>query len=309
MEYWEQSGHWKDYYQILQIDPSAEPEVIRAAHDKLSLKYHPDHNKDPMANQRMKDINEAYEILGDSEKGKHYHSDYVQRVNKSGDGILNKTTPPAKPKSSEQSDKTSPSVKSKPEVYPEKAQYQDSEDKIKNYQILRVTDEHLNEFICGTTPAVQEKDLERMARCEIYKYDAAGNIFGLAYPTGKQDGFHNKVELLDSKIAIFDVNEEIRKITGDIALNEGNKAKIIWALNVELMQVDEDLKRLNENLKEQINELRLIIAKIKDNKPLSEEEKKIAIFLLNKQWELAYLKYCGIINSFPQKTQRASFAR
>ena len=54
-ENWE--NHWKDYYQILQVHPSAEPEVVKAAYDRLARKYHPDVNKETSAPQRMKDIN------------------------------------------------------------------------------------------------------------------------------------------------------------------------------------------------------------------------------------------------------------
>ena len=48
--------HWEDYYEILQIHHSAEPEIIKAAYGKLAQKYHPDINKDPAAGERMKKI-------------------------------------------------------------------------------------------------------------------------------------------------------------------------------------------------------------------------------------------------------------
>jgi len=81
-ENWE--NHWKDYYQILQVHPSAEQEIISAAYRKLADKYHPDHNPDKQqwANEKFKEINEAYEILGDIEKRKYYDSDYLQRMSK-----------------------------------------------------------------------------------------------------------------------------------------------------------------------------------------------------------------------------------
>jgi len=319
-ENWE--THWKDYYQILQVDPSAEPEVIKAAHGKLALKYHPDINKDSTATQRMKDINEAYEILSNTEKRTQYDAAYLKRVSKSGSSLFNRTSPPVKPKPEPVKPKSEP-VKPKPDVYPEKVQFRGLPDETKTYQILKVTDEHMNEFICGTTPACQEKDVEVLAKCEIYRYDTIGDINGLAYPTGKQDGFHNKVELLDSHIAIFNVNEEIRKIKESKSPSEAEKAKIMWVLNAELKRLDEDLKSLNENLnsdrnglpgdvifgqslKEQINGIRTIIAKIRDNKPLSEGEKDLTIGHLNRQWESVYLSYCGLINSFPYKTKKAS---
>jgi curved DNA-binding protein CbpA len=53
----------KDYYRILQVDPSAEPEVIAAAYKRLAFKYHPDTNKSPNAHYRMQEINEAYHVL------------------------------------------------------------------------------------------------------------------------------------------------------------------------------------------------------------------------------------------------------
>lgn len=53
----------EDYYKVLQVDPSAEPEVITAAYRRLAFKYHPDTNKSPDAEARMRRINEAYEVL------------------------------------------------------------------------------------------------------------------------------------------------------------------------------------------------------------------------------------------------------
>jgi curved DNA-binding protein CbpA len=54
-----------DYYKILQVDPSAEPEVIIAAYRRLAIKYHPDTNESPDAKARMQLINEAYAVLSD----------------------------------------------------------------------------------------------------------------------------------------------------------------------------------------------------------------------------------------------------
>jgi curved DNA-binding protein CbpA len=54
-----------DLYRVLQVDPSADPEVIEAAYKRLALKYHPDLNRgDPRAEEHMKRINEAYRVLG-----------------------------------------------------------------------------------------------------------------------------------------------------------------------------------------------------------------------------------------------------
>ena len=53
-----------DLYRVLQVDPSADLEVIEAAYKRLALKYHPDRNRDdPRSADQMKRINEAYRVL------------------------------------------------------------------------------------------------------------------------------------------------------------------------------------------------------------------------------------------------------
>lgn len=53
----------KDYYDILQVSPNAEPEVIEAAYRRLARKYHPDVYSGADANERMRDLNVAFETL------------------------------------------------------------------------------------------------------------------------------------------------------------------------------------------------------------------------------------------------------
>ena len=66
-----------DLYRVLQVDPSADPEVIEAAYKRLALKYHPDHNRgDIRAEEQMKRINEAYRVLGKA----HLRADYDART-------------------------------------------------------------------------------------------------------------------------------------------------------------------------------------------------------------------------------------
>ncbi len=55
----------RTYYQTLQVDPAADPEVIEAAFRRLALKYHPDTSSDPDASVRMREIIEARECLSD----------------------------------------------------------------------------------------------------------------------------------------------------------------------------------------------------------------------------------------------------
>lgn len=72
--------HWKDYFSILQIHPLAEPEVVAKAYKALAEKYHPDRNPN-ITSQRMKDLNEAFEIISNIEKRKRYYIAYCQKTN------------------------------------------------------------------------------------------------------------------------------------------------------------------------------------------------------------------------------------
>ena len=66
---------FKDYYKILGVSRQAGHEEIRKAFRRLARQYHPDVAKDKAtAEQKFKDINEAYEVLGDPEKRKRYDS-------------------------------------------------------------------------------------------------------------------------------------------------------------------------------------------------------------------------------------------
>lgn len=64
---------YKDYYKILGVDKNASTDEIKKAYRKLAKKYHPDLNQgDREAQEKFKDINEAYEVLGDEDKRKKY---------------------------------------------------------------------------------------------------------------------------------------------------------------------------------------------------------------------------------------------
>ncbi len=67
-----------DYYKILEVDRDASPEVIEKAHKALAMKYHPDRQPKEnrrIAEERMKLINEAYEVLSDLEKRNAYDAE------------------------------------------------------------------------------------------------------------------------------------------------------------------------------------------------------------------------------------------
>ena len=70
----------KDYYKILQVASDASPEVIQMAYKALAKKYHPDLNpgQEEAMQEKMKDLNEAYEILSDKDKRWQYNHSFYQ---------------------------------------------------------------------------------------------------------------------------------------------------------------------------------------------------------------------------------------
>ncbi|GBC68559.1 Chaperone protein DnaJ [archaeon HR01] len=62
----------KDYYEILGVPRNASKEEIKRAYRRLALQYHPDRNKSPDAEEKFKEISEAYAVLSDDEKRRLY---------------------------------------------------------------------------------------------------------------------------------------------------------------------------------------------------------------------------------------------
>ncbi len=62
----------RDYYDILGVNKSATAAEIKSAYRKLALKWHPDRNKDSDTHEKFKEINEAYEVLSNSDKKAKY---------------------------------------------------------------------------------------------------------------------------------------------------------------------------------------------------------------------------------------------
>jgi curved DNA-binding protein len=63
---------YKDYYKILGLDRTASAEEIKKSYRKLARKYHPDVSKEPNAEEKFKEMKEAYEVLKDPEKRAAY---------------------------------------------------------------------------------------------------------------------------------------------------------------------------------------------------------------------------------------------
>jgi molecular chaperone DnaJ len=62
----------RDYYEVLGLPKNSEKGDIKNAYRKLALQYHPDRNKSPGAEERFKEISEAYAVLSDEDKRKRY---------------------------------------------------------------------------------------------------------------------------------------------------------------------------------------------------------------------------------------------
>jgi molecular chaperone DnaJ len=66
------AGNKRDYYEVLGVGREADPKEIKSAYRKLALKYHPDRSQETDAEERFKEISEAYAVLSDSDKRKQY---------------------------------------------------------------------------------------------------------------------------------------------------------------------------------------------------------------------------------------------
>jgi len=92
------------HYATLGVSPKATAQDIKVAYRQLALKYHPDKQREPskirQASERIKQINEAYEIVSDPAKRRQYDFDLANPIQKGEDGIYRQGAPgemPARP--------------------------------------------------------------------------------------------------------------------------------------------------------------------------------------------------------------------
>ena len=73
----------RDYYEVLGVQKGASKDEIKDTYRKLAMQFHPDRNKDVGAEDRFKEISEAYAVLSDDQKRQQYdqlgHSGFDQR--------------------------------------------------------------------------------------------------------------------------------------------------------------------------------------------------------------------------------------
>ena len=82
----------RDYYEILGIPRNASNDEIKAAFRKLARQYHPDVNKEDGAEEKFKELNEAYGVLSDSEKRARYDRFGKEGLGNMGGGFHDYTT-------------------------------------------------------------------------------------------------------------------------------------------------------------------------------------------------------------------------
>src|SRR5690348_15493749 len=80
----------RDFYEVLGVSKSATAAEIKSAYRKLALEWHPDRNKAAHANDKFKEINEAYAVLSDPKKKEQYdqfgHAPFAPGAGSAGAG-------------------------------------------------------------------------------------------------------------------------------------------------------------------------------------------------------------------------------
>ena len=81
----------KDFYAILGVEKNASEDDIKKAYRRMALRFHPDKNKEPDAEEKFKEIAEAYEVLSDAEKRAAYDRYGEEGLRRGGGGTAGPT--------------------------------------------------------------------------------------------------------------------------------------------------------------------------------------------------------------------------
>ena len=77
----------EDYYSVLGVDRNADQNELKRAYRKMAMKYHPDRNPgNPEAEEKFKNINEAFEVLSNPQKRQIYDNYGAEGLNGAGAG-------------------------------------------------------------------------------------------------------------------------------------------------------------------------------------------------------------------------------
>src|SRR3954463_6735155 len=90
----ERSYRRPNWYQVLQVDTGADPDIISTVYRRLALRYHPDRDPSQEAQLRMRELNQAYAVLKDPEQRARYDEELsVRRDRRSTDRFVRRPTP------------------------------------------------------------------------------------------------------------------------------------------------------------------------------------------------------------------------
>jgi curved DNA-binding protein CbpA len=69
----------KNFYQVLQVDPMVDDDILATVHRRLAQRYHPDRDSSPEAMERIREINHAYDVLRNRESRATYDAELARR--------------------------------------------------------------------------------------------------------------------------------------------------------------------------------------------------------------------------------------
>jgi len=82
------------WYQVLQLDPAADADIISTVYRRLAQRYHPDRDPSQEAQVRMRELNQAYQVLKDPEQRARYDQELaIRRDRRAGDRSMRTAAP------------------------------------------------------------------------------------------------------------------------------------------------------------------------------------------------------------------------